>query len=116
MRNTDTQSSRSRPRIAHYDLAFAGLQHKAPGLRLAAFRGRRNHNQAHASLHTMSFKRASQQMLGWPPRRLGHGYPWGIPSLIDQTSGGEPPDRTSSQKHDDTSCYVVDWRVTVKGF
>ncbi len=34
------------------------------------------------------YKKASQQMLGWPPRRLGHGRPWGTPSLIDQTSGG----------------------------
>lgn len=56
-------------------------------------------------------------MLGWPPRRLGHGRPWGIPSLIDQTSGGgNPPDRTPSYKQDVTSFYVVGWRVTVKGF
>lgn len=62
------------------------------------------------------YKKASQQELGWPPRRLGHGRPWGVPSLIDQTSGGEPPDRTPDYKHDNTSHYVVDWRITVKGF
>lgn len=39
--NTDTQSSRFRHRLTHYDRPFAGLQTPDPWLGLAAFRGRR---------------------------------------------------------------------------